>query len=565
MMQTDPSQCYLHPDSGGSGFMKGDVLGAARRVLHRFPEIILALGQPALEELYEVPRVPGTGSLIIETSDFKAVQVLLSRRGAQGRWMMMPPAAVHYGCGPTANPIPAWDFVSQQQAWVRNVAGNHSATAADHGHRIPRDGSVWNRIPTGRPEAAGKPATANARNARCRPNIGTVFKGRPAVQGECETACSSVEGQGRRSSADEWTDSSKRQSGVSDSIGVNRYQEHDHGVKLNSDLVETAGRNRKQSSDFEETAGRNRKQSSDFEEMAGRNRKQSSDFEETAGRNRNDPRQTKGELQKQISLEETGGHHRKQSDREDAGRKGLGETGGLSHKLSCDLVDTGGRNRKQSSGFEDTGNRNPNETAKTKGQCHKLSSDLVETGGHSHKGTGGAGETQGVRQKQSSGFKDTGDHHRKDSGDPREASAVCHRQQSGDFDSIETTDDPARRSSRTSSCLADSEGPHDTPTHGSFSTAIACTDGEDAEIRKTVKEPEQLIRQHRQTISSSYQSQAWNQGGQRGRNRNAARRPHEDGIAEQLFVGDAEVDDEVLQLIEGPPTPGSPRPWRQWR
>eukprot|EP00811_Abedinium_folium_P002558 NODE_1234_length_2552_cov_8.729485.p1 GENE.NODE_1234_length_2552_cov_8.729485~~NODE_1234_length_2552_cov_8.729485.p1 ORF type:complete len:516 (+),score=79.34 NODE_1234_length_2552_cov_8.729485:264-1811(+) len=112
MMQIDGSHhnynhnmgCYSL--GGPPDFFQDEVLGTAVRVLQRFSEVIFALGQPSLEELYE-PALPGSRSLIMDTCDFKTVQVILARRGAHGH---VPPTTLPCGAagGGRAAMEPPW-------------------------------------------------------------------------------------------------------------------------------------------------------------------------------------------------------------------------------------------------------------------------------------------------------------------------------------------------------------------------------------------------------------------------------------------------------------------------
>mmetsp|Transcript_103420 Transcript_103420/g.163159 ORF Transcript_103420/g.163159 Transcript_103420/m.163159 type:complete len:475 (+) Transcript_103420:54-1478(+) len=55
----------------------------AARLFSRFPEVLLALGQPSLVEDFELPPSGNSCTVIEETGDYKLVQVLLGRRGCR--------------------------------------------------------------------------------------------------------------------------------------------------------------------------------------------------------------------------------------------------------------------------------------------------------------------------------------------------------------------------------------------------------------------------------------------------------------------------------------------------
>merc|ERR550532_2395085 len=60
------------------------VVPYAERVFAWFPEVLVSLGTPNLQELYQLPPMPGAQMRLEETGEHKFIQIRLLRRTSEG-------------------------------------------------------------------------------------------------------------------------------------------------------------------------------------------------------------------------------------------------------------------------------------------------------------------------------------------------------------------------------------------------------------------------------------------------------------------------------------------------
>ncbi|CAK0833315.1 unnamed protein product [Prorocentrum cordatum] len=126
----------------------------AERLFVRFPEVLVSLGSPDLEENFDLPPVPGASVRLEETGSYKLLQIRLVRRSSaavSGR-RQRPRAALERRQGRAEKPEPSLSPFSRS----RVLAGRQDGGAAAARER--RLGSEIECCPAPQPPAAPPPA-----------------------------------------------------------------------------------------------------------------------------------------------------------------------------------------------------------------------------------------------------------------------------------------------------------------------------------------------------------------------------------------------------------------------